>query len=79
MQLRAAPKILEGNDAFIVAAAGAGKSLIFVLVTIAARLLGIKQVVIVICPLKALQLDQVSYTASGYQPNLTSGGCRSAG
>ena len=58
-QLRAARKILEGNDVFVVTATGAGKSLIFALVAIAARLLGLQRVVIVICPLKALQMDQV--------------------
>ncbi|GJE85292.1 ATP-dependent DNA helicase RecQ-like protein [Phanerochaete sordida] len=58
-QLRAARKILEGNDVFVVAATGAGKSLVFALVAIAARLLGLQRVVIVICPLKALQMDQV--------------------
>ena len=59
-QLRAAKKILEGHDIFFIAATGAGKSLVFAIVAIAARLLGLKRLVIVICPLKALQMDQVS-------------------
>ena len=60
VQLRAALKLLEGLDIFVVAATGAGKSLIFALVALAATLLGLKRIVIVICPLKALQMDQVS-------------------
>ncbi|KIP01916.1 hypothetical protein PHLGIDRAFT_20572 [Phlebiopsis gigantea 11061_1 CR5-6] len=59
VQLRAAIKLLEGFDIFVVAATGAGKSLIFALVALAATLLGLKRIVIVICPLKALQMDQV--------------------
>jgi superfamily II DNA helicase RecQ len=50
-------KILKGHDVIVVA--GAGKSLIFAMVAIAAALARFKGVVIVICPLKALQLDQV--------------------
>lgn len=61
-QLRAAVKILEGHDVFIVAATGSGKSLVFALLAIAATLLGLKRVVIVICPLKALQLCALGHT-----------------
>lgn len=43
-----------------VAGTGAGKSLVFSLIAIAAALTGFNGVVLVVCPLKALQLDQVS-------------------
>lgn len=59
-QLKAGIKPLEGNDVIIVARTGAGKSLIFAITAIAAALAGFEGVIIVICPLKSLQLDQVS-------------------
>src|ERR1700676_4740055 len=58
-QVKVALKILEGHDVIVVAGTGAGKSLIFAMVAIAAALASFKGVVVVICPLKALQLDQV--------------------
>ncbi|EPS97626.1 hypothetical protein FOMPIDRAFT_1098035, partial [Fomitopsis schrenkii] len=57
-QLRAAVAILEGRDTMVVAGTGSGKSLVFALVAIAAELVGSRGLVIVISPLKALQLDQ---------------------
>lgn len=59
-QLKAGLKPLEGNDIIVAARTGAGKSLIFAITAIAAELAGFSGVVMVICPLKALQLDQVS-------------------
>jgi ATP-dependent helicase YprA (DUF1998 family) len=53
-------KILEGHDVIVLAGTGAGKSLMFAMVAIAAALVRFKGVVMVIYPLKALQLDQVS-------------------
>ena len=44
----------------IVARTGARKSLVFALLAIAAELMKSEGLVLVICPLKALQLDQVS-------------------
>lgn len=44
----------------VVAPTGAGKSLVFALLAIAAELTKSDALVLVICPLKALQLDQVS-------------------
>ena len=58
-QLRAMNKIREGHDVMTVAGTGAGKSLVFALVAIAAALGGFDGLVLVICPLKALQNDQV--------------------
>lgn len=58
-QLRAMEKILEGHDVMTVAGTGAGKSLVFALIVIAAALANVRGIVIVVCPLKALQNDQV--------------------
>ncbi|KAH9917477.1 uncharacterized protein B0H18DRAFT_883764 [Fomitopsis serialis] len=58
-QLGAATKILETNDSMIIAGTGAGKSLVFALLAIAAELTKSDGLVLVVCPLKALQLDQV--------------------
>ena len=52
--------ILEGRDCIGVSGTGSGKSLVFALVAIAAELAQQSGVVFVICPLKALQNDQVS-------------------
>ncbi|KAI0311153.1 hypothetical protein OF83DRAFT_1047400, partial [Amylostereum chailletii] len=57
-QLKVAMKILEGNNIIAVAGTGAGKSLVFSLLAIATELANFNGTVIVICPLKALQLDQ---------------------
>ncbi|KIM71086.1 hypothetical protein PILCRDRAFT_17396 [Piloderma croceum F 1598] len=58
-QVKVTLKILEGHDMIVLAGTGAGKSLVFTMVAIAAALVGFKGVVMVICPLKAPQLDQV--------------------
>ncbi|EPS92563.1 hypothetical protein FOMPIDRAFT_1106204, partial [Fomitopsis schrenkii] len=57
-QLRAARKTLEGHDTMTVAPTGAGKSMVFALLAIAAELTKSEGLILVICPLKALQLDQ---------------------
>lgn len=59
-QLKAALKLLEGHDCMVVAGTGSGKSLVFALVAIAIELTHSTGLIIVICPLKALQQDQVS-------------------
>lgn len=66
-QLKAAKKLLEGHDIFVVAGTGSGKSLVFALVAIAAQLAKYPGLLIVICPLKALQLDQVSIVTTEKQ------------
>lgn len=50
-------RILRGYDSIFLAGTGYGKSLIFEAV---AALGGSKKVTIIICPLKALEADQVS-------------------
>ncbi|KAH9858428.1 hypothetical protein C2E23DRAFT_712313, partial [Lenzites betulinus] len=57
-QVRAAIRILEGEDIMIVAGTGAGKSMVFTLLAIATELAGGSGLIIVVCPLKALQYDQ---------------------
>ncbi|EJF56048.1 hypothetical protein DICSQDRAFT_18782, partial [Dichomitus squalens LYAD-421 SS1] len=57
-QISAAVKLLEGRDVMLVVGTGAGKSMVFALMAIAITLSRGKGLVIVICPLKALQLDQ---------------------
>ena len=52
--------ILQGYNSVCVAATGLGKSLIF---EGTAKLAGPNQAVIVICPLKALERDQVRFTS----------------
>jgi hypothetical protein len=59
-QLKLTVKVLEGHDVIGLAGTGRGKSLIFGMLAIAAALAGVQGVVIVICPLKSLQTDQVS-------------------
>ena len=56
-QIDATIKILEGHNTFVLALTGAGKLLMFVMLAIAAELTKSQGLVIVICPLKALQLD----------------------
>nr|VWO95074.1 ATP-dependent RNA helicase mak5 (EC [Ganoderma boninense] len=58
-QLQTMEKILEGYDVMTVAGTGAGKSLVFALIVIAAALAKVRGLVLVVCPLKALQNDQV--------------------
>ncbi|KAJ7177278.1 hypothetical protein C8R43DRAFT_820274, partial [Mycena crocata] len=57
-QIQPVLKVLEGNNIFVLAGMGSGKSLIFAMLAIAAELVGFDGVVLVICPLKALQSDQ---------------------
>ena len=58
-QTKVTEKVLEGHDVIAVAGTGAGKSLIFAMLAIAAELADFEGIVIVICPLKSLQKDQV--------------------
>lgn len=58
-QLRAALKVLEGNDGIVVAGTGKGKTIVFALVGLAAELSGSDGHFIVVSPLKALEGDQV--------------------
>jgi hypothetical protein len=50
---------LENRDSIVVARTGIGKSKIFAITAIAARLSGLKGPVIVVAPLKALEEDLV--------------------
>ena len=59
-QLRAALKVLEGNDGVVVAGTGKGKTIIFALLGLAVELSKTEGHYIVISPLKALEGDQVS-------------------
>ena len=59
-QVKIMEKVLEGHDAIGLAGTGAGKSLVFAMLAIATELTGFNGLVIVICPLKSLQNDQVS-------------------
>ena len=63
-QLRMFVKCAEGCDTFCIAGTGFGKSLVFALLAIAAELAGSKGTVVVVCPLKALEIDQVSTPSS---------------
>ena len=60
-QIKVAEKVLEGNDAIVIAGTGAGKSLVFAMLAVAAELAEFDGMVIVICPLKSLQKDQVRF------------------
>jgi len=60
-QTKVAERILEGHDVITVAGTGAGKSLIFAMLAIAAELAGFEGFVVVICPLKSLKKGQVSF------------------
>ncbi|KAI0827852.1 hypothetical protein BC628DRAFT_1296713, partial [Trametes gibbosa] len=57
-QVRAAIRILEGEDIMVVAGTGAGKLMVFVLLAIAMELAKSSRLVIVVCLLKALRHDQ---------------------
>jgi superfamily II DNA helicase RecQ len=59
-QMEAGLKPMKGEDVFVVARTGAGKSLIFMVTAMAARLAGLDGCLIVVSPLKTLQNDQVS-------------------
>ena len=59
-QLTLAEKVLEGHDAIGLAGTGAGKSLVFAILAVAAELAEFQGLVLVICPLKSLENDQVS-------------------
>jgi superfamily II DNA helicase RecQ len=63
-QVKITEKVLEGYDAIGLAGTGAGKSLVFAMLAIATELAGFKGLVIVICPLKSLQKDQVGLCQS---------------
>jgi superfamily II DNA helicase RecQ len=65
-QLTLAEKVLEGHDAIGLAGTGAGKSLVFAILAVAAELAEFQGLVLVVCPLKSLQNDQVS-TVSPYK------------
>ena len=58
-QLKLFTKCAEGYDTFAIAGTGYGKSLVFALLAIAAELADCKGTVIVICPLRSLEMDQV--------------------
>ena len=58
-QTKVTEKVLEGHDVIAIAGTGAGKSLIFAMLAVAAELAGFEGIVVVICPLKSLQKDQV--------------------
>jgi superfamily II DNA helicase RecQ len=59
-QLTLAEKVLEGHDAIGLAGTGAGKSLVFAILAVAAELAEFQGLVLVVCPLKSLENDQVS-------------------
>jgi superfamily II DNA helicase RecQ len=59
-QLSLAEKVLEGNDAIGLAGTGAGKSLVFAILAVAAQLAEFRGLVLVVSPLKSLENDQVS-------------------
>ena len=59
-QLSLAEKVLEGHDAIGLAGTGAGKSLVFAILAVAAELAEFQGLVLVVCPLKSLENDQVS-------------------
>lgn len=58
-QMRAALKVLEGNDGMVVAGTGKGKTIIFALLGLAAELSGSNGHNVIVSPLKALEGDQV--------------------
>ena len=62
-QVHLIQRVLKGYDTVCVAATGLGKSLIF---EGTAALAGPSKVVVVICPLKALERDQVCEQCSWY-------------
>jgi ATP-dependent helicase YprA (DUF1998 family) len=64
-QLRSALKMLEGHDVIVIAGTGAGKTLIYALTALAAKMAGLTGVLIVVCPLKVLQMDLVSASGLG--------------
>ena len=64
-------KSAEGFDTFGIARTGFGKSLVFALLAIAAELAGFKGTVMVICPLKALEIDQVSTSIHSLRSTIT--------
>lgn len=52
-QLKLAEKVLEGHDAIGLAGTGAGKSLVFAILAVAAEMAEFQGLVLVICPLKS--------------------------
>jgi ATP-dependent helicase YprA (DUF1998 family) len=60
-QTKVTEKVLEGHDVITIAGTGAGESLIFAMLAIAAELADFEGIVFVICPLKSLQKDQAGF------------------
>jgi superfamily II DNA helicase RecQ len=58
-QTKVTEKVLEGHDVIVITGTGARKSLIFAMLAIDAELASFEGIVVVICPLKSLQKDQV--------------------
>ena len=65
-QLKLAEKVLEGHDAIGLAGTGAGKSLVLAILAVAAELAEFQGLVLVVCPLKSLENDQVSDHINNY-------------
>ena len=66
-QVKVALKILKDNDVSLVAGTGAGKSRVFGLLAVGAELANSNGLILVICPLKSLEEDQVSRIAREWQ------------
>jgi len=64
-QLRAALKVLEGNDGVVVAGTGKGKTMVFALLGLAVELSKTNGHYVIVSPLKALEGDQVCPILSG--------------
>jgi len=62
-------KVLEGYGVIAIAGTGAGKSLIFGMLAIAAEVAGFEGIVIVICPLKSLNIRYLGETVQQHAPS----------